>query len=402
MSSELHRKIAQHPVEVLLGARALLAARERRSSAPERAIFAAQHARDLQLPAVFLPNSAVGFSFYYPPLRGQPSLGKMGAFKDSDKKQIIPWVVDMLRRVEGSDWDGGRTLTGWNGGIITMMATPQPDAPNLMQLLVNWQSGIEGRRCAEFCSRLEDAYIAQGGYYDRKADTRAGFVPTASEKRHASDATVGRAHNALTVVIIMTVFSVPLAITQLPLILAYWELSDEMRWFISIIVFNNPFEYDNSVIHAVVTIPSLLVGAVLAKATWDRRDWVYGWIKPVIASLAIGPMIGGFVKGLLVDVEWWTGLAFGLLNYLLGLPACTVAVALSLMLSRFRFRGVAFLAVFCNMISTMLITGLSMSKQAALPLTWNSLLFLMVSYGIPSAVSAWVGLRMAGPLHRRT
>jgi hypothetical protein len=177
MGSEL-RKIANHPVEILLGVRALPGARERTAAAPERAIFAAERASDLQLPATFLPNAAVGFSFFYPPLRGRPSLGKPGAFKESDNKQIMSWVVETLRLVESPEWDGGRTLTGWNGGIITMMVTPQPDAPNLMQLLVNWQSGIEGRRCAEFCSRLEEAYIVRGGYYDQASTPRSVAATT--------------------------------------------------------------------------------------------------------------------------------------------------------------------------------------------------------------------------------
>jgi len=151
----------------------------------------------------------------------------------------------------------------------------------------------------------------------------------------------------------------------------------------------------------------------------DSRQRLYNWIKTVITILAVGPPIGGLVFGLLLSVvtmlngpdkwEFVTAVPAAVItsvvaSYLVGLPIAAVAVALFLMLSWFRSRGTAWLAVLCGVISTALLVVFNEMMRrpvpAALQLTSSDCVLQLVAFGIPSAVSGWVCWRVTKPLHR--
>jgi hypothetical protein len=148
----------------------------------------------------------------------------------------------------------------------------------------------------------------------------------------------------------------------------------------------------------------------------EARQRVYDWIKTVFVILAVGPPIGGLVFGLLLSVvtvlngpDKWeavpvTVIVSMMTSYVLGLPIAAVAVALFWILSRFRSRGTAGLAVLCGVTSAVLLIALNETMRrpvpAAFELTWKDFMLQVVAFGMPSAVSAWVCWRMTKPLHR--
>jgi hypothetical protein len=149
---------------------------------------------------------------------------------------------------------------------------------------------------------------------------------------------------------------------------------------------------------------------------FEPKQRLYDWIKTVITILIVGPPIGGFVFGFLLSVmtvangpDKWEFVPAAVIvsmvmSYVLGLPSAAVGVALFLMLIPFVRRGTAYLAVLCGVTSTvLLITSAEMMRPSvpvALQLTWTDVVAHLVSFGIPSGISAWLCWRMTKPWHR--
>jgi hypothetical protein len=144
------------------------ASKEDLDRSPERVYFVSERARNLHLSSDFFSSAILNFSFYYPPLKGMPAKGKNGAFEgtESQGKEILEWILNMVARVERPDWDRKSILPSWGGAYFMTIVGPEVGAPNLIRLVFVWNSGIGGPQCAQFCKRMEEAYIAQDGYYD--------------------------------------------------------------------------------------------------------------------------------------------------------------------------------------------------------------------------------------------
>jgi hypothetical protein len=151
-------------LSVLFGVWALKEAPEQDA---DRVRFIAERAKDLQISNDLFSNGILMFSCYYPPLKGKPATGNHGAFGKSanEQNEILEWILNMLARTERPDWDRKNFLPSWGGARFIIVPGPEVGAPNLIRLIFLWESGIGGPQCAQFCKRLEEAYMAEDGYY---------------------------------------------------------------------------------------------------------------------------------------------------------------------------------------------------------------------------------------------
>ena len=147
----------------------------------------------------------------------------------------------------------------------------------------------------------------------------------------------------------------------------------------------------------------------------ETRQRLYDWIKTVVTILLVGPLIGGFVAGLLTGsmavlkgAEKWDFIPIATMgsmamSYLFGLPIGIVAVTLLLMLLPFTPRGTTYLAVLCAVTAAVLLFALVEIMRPPIPVTlqttWTARGIRLVSFGIPSAISAWLCWRMTKRWH---